>query len=440
MSVLNLVFIILGIVLIVIAAGMLFAVNPFKHPHPTESDLSYAQLPFYLYYSSRYLFPVKRAEKGSNLERLFKETSKPEKGGLSNLRSLSLRFTGDLMYRRDNIPPESPGLWTEVAPYLTAGDIKAGNLEFAVNSEMTFEKLIRFSIPPEKAEHMININGYGRFDVLFTANNHINDSYFQGITSTNDYLDSLGITHVGANRGPEEADRIPVIEKNGIKVAFLAYSFSTNGIPMDQGREYGVNLVRFNALSDRDYDPSMIYRHIRSAREKGAEFVVVSCHWGVEFHYYPFKQLVERAHGIMDEGADVIIGHHPHILNPAEWYRTKDGRNALCCYSLANITGAGLLRSYHHLSEVVSIDLEKGEDQDGRERVRIGRAEIMPTFYIRSSRKGIGDNHIVPLFEACNRIRRGDPYPWLKPRHKRTLLRMEKEFMKHFYQEGFEYV
>ena len=141
----------------------------------------------------------------------------------------------------------------------------------------------------------------------------------------------------------------------GVKIALLAYTFSTNGIALDPDRTFGANVVRFNALRDADYDPDLVHHHIELARKRGADLIVSSHHWGVEFEYYPPARIVTRAHELLDAGIDIIVGHHPHILNPTEWHVTPDGRTTVCLYSLGNLTSWALLHPMQRLSEVAEV-------------------------------------------------------------------------------------
>ena len=107
-----------------------------------------------------------------------------------------------------------------------------------------------------------------------------------------------------------------VTEINGIKTALLSYTFDMNGNEYE--KKYLINEVRFN---DEDPDLSLVERHVRLARERGADLVIASIHWGWEFEMYPHKNVMEAARRVMDLGVDVILGSHPHVSQPMERYR-----------------------------------------------------------------------------------------------------------------------
>jgi poly-gamma-glutamate synthesis protein (capsule biosynthesis protein) len=326
-------------------------------------------------------------------------------------------------------------LWDYVGKTVFSGDLSVGNLEFAVNPDWIIEKMLRYSLRPEQAEPFLGDPRFGTFDVLSLANNHLNDALSGGIVSTCRYLDEKGITHVGANRTPEEQDQFPIVEKNGIKVAFLAYSFTTNNIPLEPDFGHGINVVRFNALRDEDYDPSLIHKHIDMARERGADLIVACNHWGVEFEYYPPYRLVNRAHDLMDRGIDIIIGHHPHILNPSEWYQAKDGRNCLCLYSLGNLTNHSMLRPETAMSQIVNIGIEKGVDTDGAERTYITDAEIRPTYFLGSFWIKKRVPRLLPLLKTVAEIEKGRPPANLNREESTLLKRMAREHHRWFRQD-----
>ncbi|MBQ0125776.1 MAG: CapA family protein [Clostridiales bacterium] len=157
------------------------------------------------------------------------------------------------------------------------------------------------------------------FDVVNIANNHSLDLGEEGFLFTRDYLESLGFTVVG------DGD-VEIVEKNGIKIAFLAFTYATN---------YGVS----PAVSR--IDESNIRAQMAIARER-ADVIIVSAHFGVEYdtpvyigRIEPTVSQTETAKLLCSLGADVIIGTHPHVLETAEWIEAG-GHKAFCAYSLGN--------------------------------------------------------------------------------------------------------
>lgn len=414
-----------------------YAFYPWKRPLPTESDYSHKRSPWWqLYYSSKYVNSIKKAEKNSRLESYFQNIQSPHYDStLSQSTHISLKFVGDLMMRKDLVTPSSRHLWDHIEEYLFDADFVMGNLEFALNPSWHIEKLLRFSVPYHYADPFFK-EPRGKFHCVSLGNNHCNDSLSQGIVSTGDYLDAIGMTHTGANRCIEEVDSFPIINVNGISIALLSYTFSTNNIPLDSDFSFGLNVIRFNALRDQDYDPSLILHHIQLAKQRGAQIIISAHHWGIEFEYYPPSRLIKRAHELMDAGIDIIVGHHPHILNPSEWYHTKDGRTALCLYSLGNFTSWGLLRPMQKLAQIAQVTVESGTDNQGKQVVRLKEATLTPTYFLMSGKKEHADHRIIPLLKTNTLIRRGKRPSYI-PWHQALLLKsVEKEYRKYFFQSS----
>lgn len=419
---------------------------PFKHPLPTESDYSHHNTPTWqLYYCSKYPASVRRAEKGSNLEKFFSEMQAPfYSNELKDKKEIKINMVGDLMVRTDLVDPSSRHLWDAVGEYLFDSDLTFGNLEFAVNPADLYHKIIRYSVPFDHADPFLrDTKRYGGFSAVAVSNNHINDSFHDGICSTLDYLDSINMPHSGSSRIKEEQDEFPIFEVKGVKVAFLSYTFSTNGLPLEDGKDYGTNLIRFNALKDEDYNPSLIHHHIKLAKERGADLIIASNHWGIEFEYYPASRLIKRAHELMDAGIDIIMGHHPHILNPSEWYKTKDGRNALCLYTLGNITGFALKRPTMRMAEIASVYIETGTNESGEKVVRLKKADKMPTYFMKrgwGNKSKKADHRILPVLQTAKDIGNRKEIKFISWLEKMIIKGLDKEYRRYFLQkDAFNY-
>jgi poly-gamma-glutamate capsule biosynthesis protein CapA/YwtB (metallophosphatase superfamily) len=428
--------------IIVFILIIIFILNTFKYPLLTESDLSNCSVPWmYLYYASKYLTPVKRAAKGSNLEHYFRSNEAPDnRTTLKDSNEILINTVGDIMIRTEICRGDIIPLWDEIGSLLFSSDITFGNMEFAVNENWLIDKPIRFSMSKQQADVMIKTDNYGKFDIVSLANNHINDSLCDGIQSTRSYLDDNDILHVGANYSTEDMNNFPIIEKKGIKIAFLAYTFSTNGVPLESGCQFGTNLIRFNALDPDNYDPSLIYSHIHKARKEKADIIVASLHWGVEFEYYPPVRIVERGHSLLENGIDVIIGHHPHILNPSEWYRTKDGRDTLCFYSLNGVSTQTLPIVQHNMGQIAGIRVEKGIDTNGEKRTRIKNVEITPTFFLRKGKGSKNSHRILHLYKTVEKLQRGEKIQYLNLFQRICIKYAYREYRKYFEQKSFKYL
>lgn len=191
-----------------------------------------------------------------------------------------------------------------VAPALRAADLAVGNLEQPVTGADLggYTGYPRFNSPPE----LLAALRQAGFDVLTNANNHTLDRGRRGVERTYANLERFGFIHAGTARTPEERDRIAIAEAGGIRIAFLAYTYGTNGIPLPA--PYLVNLI----------DPRQIAADIARARRAGADLVSVSLHFGNEYETEPNRQQEDMVDQVLAAGADIVLGHHPHVLQRAE--------------------------------------------------------------------------------------------------------------------------
>ena len=179
-----------------------------------------------------------------------------------------------------------------------------------------------FSAPDSYADALTDAG----FDLMLTANNHTLDRRDRGLLRTLDYLDSRNVSHLGTYRNKAERDSVlPMIkEVEGFKIAFLNYTYGTNGITL-----------RSDAVVDY-IDRSIMASDIDKARAAGAEIVTVCIHWGNEYELLPSKAQKSMADFLIEHGADMIIGSHPHVIQPMEMRKNSKGRNVLLVYSLGN--------------------------------------------------------------------------------------------------------
>lgn len=202
---------------------------------------------------------------------------------------------------------------------LSAADIACGNLEAPFTRTGTkFEKTFNFKVPPEFVAGLI---GSG-IDVVTLANNHMLDYGIEGLKNTLALLDSLGFAYCGAGLNLEQANKPAILDRNGLRVAFLGYSLT---FP----EEFWATKTRGGTSYPTETNMSASISHCDSI----ADFTVVSFHWGAEGKNFPKDYQKEYAHLAIDLGADLVLGHHPHVLQGLEIYK-----NRLIAYSLGNFT------------------------------------------------------------------------------------------------------
>ena len=166
------------------------------------------------------------------------------------------------------------------------------------------------------------------FDVLLFATNHAMDKGLRAVYNCMDYLDENHpeMAYLGINRSQKDQnENIYVYEKNGMKVAILNYTYGTNGISLPSDRPYLVNLLK----------EQKIRSDIQKAEEI-ADFTIVCPHWGTEYNLGTSKAQEKWAKIFLEEGVDLVIGAHPHVIEPVKWLISEDGHEMLVYYSLGN--------------------------------------------------------------------------------------------------------
>ena len=221
--------------------------------------------------------------------------------------------------------------FTQIKSYISNADIAIGNLETTfAGGNKAYSGYPTFNSPPQLAKDVQNLG----IDVLTTSNNHSMDSGYNGLINTIDTLDNLGISHTGTFKSEEDKNKILIKDVNGIKIAFLSYTYGTNGISIPKGKEYCINLI----------NKDLIKKQLESAKAQNPDVICVSMHWGIEYKLQPNTEQKDLADYLFENGADIILGSHPHVLEPME-KRTvtlSDGtkKDGFVIYSLGNFISA----------------------------------------------------------------------------------------------------
>jgi poly-gamma-glutamate synthesis protein (capsule biosynthesis protein) len=174
--------------------------------------------------------------------------------------------------------------------------------------------------------------------IVSFANNHVMDQGWAGFAESREHLRERGLLFAGTGDTAAEAWQPVIVEANGIKVGWLGMTRWLNGNsnPDSQVQPH-VNFFPYPGESGgaAGMDEAGVLEAVKKARAQ-CDLLVVSIHWGIEYAPAPRPEDVETAHKILEAGASVIVGHHPHVLQPVETYRTTDGRDAVIFYSLGN--------------------------------------------------------------------------------------------------------
>lgn len=226
-------------------------------------------------------------------------------------------------------------LFPDAIPYISGADYAVGNFETTMAGG-NYSGYPFFCAPDALAQSLAAAG----FDLMLTANNHCMDKGIDGLRRTLDILDEVGLAHVGTYRAAEES-RIHVADVGGISVAFLGYTYGTNGIPLPSDAPYAVGLFNLDYTTSLSTpDTETLLADLAAARAMEADLIAVMIHWGVEYRTSagPYQQ--EMADFLLANGADLILGGHSHVPQPIEMrtVTTDSGeeRTGLVCYSLGN--------------------------------------------------------------------------------------------------------
>ena len=254
--------------------------------------------------------------------------------------SISMAVVGDIMchgpnykdaYNASTKTYDFSTFFPQIKSYISNADIAVGNLETTfAGGNKAYSGYPTFNSPPQLAKDIQDLG----IDVLTTSNNHSMDSGYNGLINTIDTLDNLGISHTGTFKSEEDKNKILIKDVNGVKIAFLSYTYGTNGISISKGKEYCINLI----------NKDLIKKQLESAKAQNPDVICVSMHWGIEYKLQPNTEQKDLADYLFENGADIILGSHPHVLEPMEKrpVTLSDGtkKDGFVIYSLGNFISA----------------------------------------------------------------------------------------------------
>ncbi|MCD8067797.1 MAG: CapA family protein [Lachnospiraceae bacterium] len=246
---------------------------------------------------------------------------------VTEVRTVTLRAVGDdLIHSGFYNYAQAAGcdysfMFENVSDVISEADIAIINQEtIFVSDPSQYSDYPLFGSPTGIGDALIEAG----FDVVQLATNHCLDKGLTGISDTVDYFSDKDVLAIGVYTDEESASEIPFMEKNGITFAFLNYTYGTNGLSLP-------NSYCVNTFSDEE----KVRDDIRRAREL-ADIVVVLPHWGTEYTYRPDSFQEKWTEIFLEEGVDIVIGTHPHVVQPYEMLTGEDGHQMLVYYSLGN--------------------------------------------------------------------------------------------------------
>jgi poly-gamma-glutamate synthesis protein (capsule biosynthesis protein) len=320
------------------------------------------------------------------------DISKPQTFEKENeVKKITIASVGDIMMHDSQIKSGDLGngnydysiMFKSIKPYIEKADFAIGNLETTLaGKEKNYTGYPMFNSPEVLAK---NIKDAG-FDMVTTANNHSLDRKFYGVVKTIENLDKAGLLHTGTYKTKEDSESIFIKDINGIKTAFLTYSYATNGIEVSE--KFAVNLI----------NRGKIFEDIKKARSLQADLIIASMHFGNEYQTKHNKTQEDLVNYLFANGVDVVLGSHPHVLQPLEIKKVKDvygvEKERFVIYSQGNIV-ANMPNRYKNSGVIVNLNITK--DKNG---TNIEKVEYIPTivdsYYNDKLKKSTFE--ILPLF------------------------------------------
>ncbi|MGO4108419.1 CapA family protein [Paenibacillus sp. YAF4_2] len=294
-------------------------------------------------------------------------------------------------------------LFEPIAPYLRNADLTIGNLEtvFAGKTSDDAYSVVKrhprtnwpmFNCPDAFADTLKNLG----FDFVSTANNHCMDNGISGLKRTLRILDNKGIAHTGTYRTPNEAQHAVIKEVKGIKIGFLAYTKTTNKIPVPSDHKWAVDLI----------NPTKMVSDLKRLKAKNVDLIIVSLHMGREYANYPVQKQKDMVRLLFKHGADIILGAHSHTIQPAVFYKSGSGIQKFAIYSLGNIISTRLYYNDHTLTGLIT-QLQVRKLDDGS--IRIKKVDFIPTWTRISKSGGRSAFKVVPLSQHLKKLDAGNP-------------------------------
>lgn len=249
--------------------------------------------------------------------------------------SISLVAVGDNLIHNTLLRDASNGdgsydftpFYEDIKPYVEAADIAVVNQESPLGTGEPAAYPC-FNTPQACGDALVSAG----FDVISHANNHAMDSGSDAMYDTLDFWDTYadsGILRVGIARDAADRAKVRYLEKNGMKIGFLAYTYGLNGNPLPDKNPDLVSLI----------DREKIAEEMAAVKEQ-CDAVVVLMHWGEEYQTEENSDQNELAEFLAENGATLIIGGHPHVCQPCEWVEADNGNRAFCIYSTGNFISA----------------------------------------------------------------------------------------------------
>lgn len=285
-------------------------------------------------------------------------------------------------------------VYDDIKDYTSSADITIGSLETTFAGEdRGYSNYPVFNSPDSLATGLKDIG----VDVISLAGNHALDYGYSGICRTIDVLDNVGISHLGTYKSAEDQNKILIKDVKGVKIAFINYTYGTNGIPVPSDKPYCLNLI----------DKDLISKQIKQAKEQNVDMIVACMHWGTEYKTSANDEQKELADFLFKSGVDIILGNHPHVIEPMEkkTITLDDGstKDVFVVYALGNFTAdqrAEITRD----SAILNLDITK--DSDGK--ILINKVSYVPIYMYKNSAAKVHKFKILDIEKSIANFDSGD--------------------------------
>ena len=262
-------------------------------------------------------------------------------------------------------------VYEDIKNYTLSSDITIGSLETTfAGKEKGYSNYPTFNTPDSLATALKDIG----VDVVSLAGNHALDYGYTGLCRTIDVFNNIGLSHLGTYKTAEDQEKILIKDVKGVKIAFINYTYGTNGIPVPSGKEFCVNLI------DKDF----IKKQINQAKEQNVDMIVACMHWGTEYRTTANSEQKDLANFLFENGVDVILGNHPHVLEPMEkkTITLQDGttKEVFVVYALGNFT-ADQRDEITRDSAILNLTITKNSDS----KISIDKVNYVPIYMYKNT-------------------------------------------------------
>ena len=300
---------------------------------------------------------------------------------------------------KEGVEYDFSSMYKNVADIIASYDLAFVNQETPLaGKEFGYSQYPNFNSPQELGDNLIEVG----FDIFNIATNHMLDVGSDGLAGTIKYFKSKDVLMVGGYDDEEDFYNVRYAEKNGIKIAVVGFTYGGNGKrpSSDTFIPYIYEKDKVHYKNDEPtVDSERMVKWIDLA-EQTADVVIVSMHWGAEYNQKPNAEQKRLAQLLSDAGADVILGHHTHGIQPIEWIEGKDGNKTLCFYSLGNFTSE-TDETVSLVGGLASFDIILNE----RDGLSIDNVSLRPT--VMDYRSSFNKNTVYLLEEYSDELCKG---------------------------------